>query len=209
MSVEQDRFLVGIDEVGRGCLAGPVWACAYVFRVPGTVVKYLKDSKKVSVSRREKLVPELESLGWFGHGFIRADGVDAMGIGVATFAAMRLAVLALQESMGVPFERLDVVIDGNQLPKNWGDLGLGNLSCMVKADDKVSAVSAASILAKVARDKIMADMDALHPGYNFGKHVGYGSPEHLGALKELGPCGMHRMSFEPMKSMRSASLSTG
>lgn len=209
MSIEQERFLVGVDEVGRGCLAGPVWTCAYVFRDPKTVVKYLKDSKKVSASRREKLVPELETLGWFGHGVIRADGVDQMGIGVATFAAMRLAVIALQESMGVPFERLDVVIDGNQLPKNWGDLGLGNLSCMIKADDKVHAVSAASVLAKVARDKVMANMDSLHPGYNFAKHVGYGSPEHLLALRELGPCGMHRMSFEPMKSMCAARLSTG
>lgn len=209
MTLAGQRILVGIDEVGRGCLAGPVSTCAYAFRDPATVVKYLKDSKKLSPSRREKLVPELEQLGWFGHGSIRADGIDQMGIGVATFAAMKLSVIALQKSIGVPFERLAVVIDGNQLPKDWADLGLGELNCLVKADDTVPAVSAASVLAKVARDKVMESLDALHPGYGFASNAGYGAPIHLRALDEIGPCAIHRMSFAPMSRMRAAALATG
>lgn len=196
-----ERFLVGVDEVGRGCLAGPVWACAYAFRVPGTVVKHLKDSKKVTALRREKLVPQLAAVGWCGHGHISPAGIDELGIGRATFAAMKLAVQALQQSMAVPFERLDVVVDGNLVPKDWCDLGLGSLSCLIKADDSVPAVSAASVLAKVARDRLMKDLCAAHPGYAFSEHAGYGTAKHQKAIATLGACPAHRMTFAPLNQL--------
>lgn len=196
------RVLVGVDEVGRGCLAGPVWACAYAFRAPGTTVKYLADSKKVSKPRREKLVPELQSLGWFGHGLVSPAGIDEVGIGRATFAAMKLAVQDLRESSGLTYDQFDVVVDGNLLPKDWADLPLGGLTGLVKADASVPEVSAASVLAKVARDSLMRRLGAVHPGYAFDEHAGYGTPKHLQAIATLGPSTAHRMSFAPMNQRR-------
>lgn len=204
--MDAPRILVGVDEVGRGSLAGPVWACAYAFREAGTVVKYLRDSKKVSPSRREKLVPELEALGWFGHGRIEPDIIDNVGIGPATFAAMRLAVVALQQAAAIPFEQLDVVVDGDRLPRGWASLGLGSLRCLIKADDTVPAVSAASVLAKVARDNLMRRLCTEYPGYAFSEHAGYGTAKHRQALTTLGPCPSHRMSFAPLNQRQPAPL---
>lgn len=195
--------LVGIDEVGRGCLAGPVWACAYAFH-PGTDrLAGLKDSKKLSPKKRESLKDPLQSCGWHGHGLVDSRGIDAVGIGPATFMAMHAALLKFQAVSGLDWSRLRVVIDGNVLPRGpeWAGLGLGKLSCLVKADDLVPAVSAASVLAKVERDSMMKLKSLRHPGYEFEKNFGYGSFEHMAAVADLGPSIIHRMSFAPMKHM--------
>lgn len=206
LEAENRTVLVGIDEVGRGCLAGPVWACAYAFHPGIESVKGVKDSKKLSPKKRESLKDPLKAAGWHGHGVVEPqgeEGIDAMGIGPATFLAMHRALVNFQAASGLPWSALDVVIDGNVLPKSaeWVALGLGRISCIVKADDLVPAVSAASVLAKVERDALMADMAFRHPGYGFEGNAGYGSSDHMAALAVQGPTPQHRMSFAPMKHM--------
>lgn len=185
--------LVGVDEVGRGCLAGPVSACAYAFRDGFSTAPRLRDSKKLSASVRESLVPVLEAYGFSGHGSATALEVDELGINAANFLAMRRAVIALAEASSISLSRLHVVVDGNQVPP-FVDL-VGRLQCLVKADDLLPAVSAASVLAKVRRDRWMSEMDATFPGYGFGSHAGYGTKAHMDAIEVLGPCSLHRMSF--------------
>ena len=196
----QGLLLVGIDEVGRGCIAGHVRACAYSFLIQRTRVEGLRDSKKVSVKKRNMMVPILESVGRFGHGFSSAETIDRYGITVATFAAMREALVALQNKLAVSWDQICVVVDGNVAPP-WDDLGLGKIICMPKADDLVAEVSAASVLAKVLRDKEMAEFNSLYPGYGFADHVGYGTAAHFAAIGDRGPCSLHRMTFEPLKSL--------
>lgn len=191
--------LVGVDEVGRGCLAGPVWACAYAFLPGTTAIKGLRDSKKLSARARQRLVAPLQEAGHFGHGRVEADEIDRIGIVPATFEAMRRALVQLQHASGLPWSALDVVVDGNVLPR-WDDLPLGHLHCQVKADDLVPQVSAASVLAKVARDTLMAQMEADYPGYGFSQHAGYGTPVHLQAIQRLGATSLHRHSFAPLRA---------
>ena len=198
------KLLVGVDEVGRGCLAGPVWASAFAWRDPAVQVEGLKDSKKLSPKRREALAPRLQECGWVGHGVIEAEEIDRIGILPATFAAMRQAVLNLSAQSGVALGELEIVIDGNLLP-DWSDLNLGEMWCLVKADDLVPQVSAASVLAKVGRDRLMASLETVHPGYGFGQHAGYGTAQHISAIETLGATALHRMSFAPLnKSARAA-----
>lgn len=194
------KLLVGVDEVGRGCLAGPVWASAFAWRDSAVQVEGLKDSKKLSPKKREALVPPLQERGWFGHGVIAAEDIDRMGILRATFAAMRQAVVNLATQAGVAPGDLEVCVDGNLLP-DWSDLGLGEMWCLVKADDLVPQVSAASVLAKVGRDQLMASLDAAHPGYGFGQHAGYGTAKHMAAIETLGATVLHRMSFAPLNKL--------
>lgn len=194
------KLLVGVDEVGRGCLAGPVWASAFAWRDPAVVVDGLKDSKKLSPKKREALAPQLQERGWYGHGIVTAEEIDRMGILKATFAAMRQAVLNLATQSGVALADLEVCVDGNLLP-DWSDLGLGEMWCLVKADDLVPQVSAASVLAKVGRDQLMASLDAVHPGYGFGQHAGYGTAQHISAIETLGATALHRMSFAPLNKL--------
>lgn len=195
---------VGIDEVGRGCLAGPVSACAFAWRSRQAQEQALewglRDSKKLSAKMREALVPRLQPVGWFGHGEVPAAGVDEMGIQVATFYAMQLALQQLHACSGIPYAAMEVVIDGNVVP-SWPDLGLGELRCEIKADDRVSEVSAASVLAKVQRDQAMARMDQVYQGYGFAQHAGYGTAMHLSAIDRLGPTHLHRMSFAPLNRL--------
>lgn len=194
-------WIVGIDEVGRGCLAGPVAACAYGFRrgsgaSDGPIVG-LRDSKKLSARQREALVPRLKLAGIWGHGSVKAGSIDSQGIGPATFAAMREALEGFQHASGALWSEMAVVIDGSALPR-WRDLPLHSLTCLVKADDLLPQVSAASVLAKVQRDRQMALMDVVYPGYGFARHAGYGTAAHVAAIDTLGPCPLHRMSFAPM-----------
>lgn len=182
--------VAGVDEVGRGALAGPVTAGACVF-APGTVIPGLADSKKLTPAARERL-----------DGLIRASAlrisvahvapgrIDAVGIAAATVAAMRDALQAL----GCAVDH--ALVDG--LPV---DLGVPS-TAVIKGDDSVRAIAAASIVAKVARDALMVALDAEHPGYGLAGNKGYGSSDHLSALESLGPCPIHRMSFGPCCSPR-------
>jgi ribonuclease HII len=183
-------LIAGVDEAGRGPLAGPVYAAAVILD-PARPIAGLRDSKVLSPGRRERLAVEIRasSLAW---AVASADvtEIDALNILQATLVAMRRAVEALAPA---PAEAL---IDGNQVPR---------LSCparaIVNGDRDVAAISAASILAKTARDAVLAELHLIYPLYGFARNKGYGTPEHLAALAQHGPCPAHRRSFAPVSHM--------
>ncbi|MEJ2090069.1 MAG: ribonuclease HII [Gammaproteobacteria bacterium] len=178
----------GVDEVGRGPLAGPVVAAAVVFgaRRP----EGLKDSKRLTARRRSVLAVEIESaaLAW-GIGRASVAEIDRLNILRASHLAMQRAVLALGTRPEV------LLVDGNLLP--FFDIPA---VAVVKGDDRVPEISAASIIAKVARDEEMAALAERYPGYGFERHKGYATSEHLAALELLGPTPAHRQSFAPVRS---------
>lgn len=181
--------IVGVDEVGRGCWAGPVVAGAVILGEP---IEGLKDSKKLSKKRREELAAEIKGKALaIGIGWVDAQSIDKLGITAAVKMAMERAVAELS------IEYDQVVVDGhfNFLTENPKAVAI------IKADDTVPAASAASIVAKVARDNYMTEIAAEHPDYGFEAHVGYGTAAHLKALKELGVSDLHRKSFKPIKVM--------
>ena len=183
--------MAGVDEAGRGPLAGPV-AVAAVILDPDRRIEGLDDSKKLSAVRREALYPLIieRAAAWHIE-LVPAEEIDRLNILQATLEGMRRCVLALGPQVEL------VRIDGNAVPKG--------LPCMAEAlvggDALEPAIMAASILAKVARDEAMLALEARHPGYGFARHKGYGTPEHLEALHRLGPCPAHRRGFEPVKSL--------
>jgi len=181
-------MVVGIDEVGRGCWAGPVVAGAVILSEP---IKGLKDSKLLSKKQREKLDAEIRvSAVAFGLGWVPAEEIDEVGLTEAVRLAMERALVCIT----VEYERL--VIDGNYnfFPDN------PKSTAIVGADNSVPAVSAASILAKVARDRYMAEVALRFPGYGFEKHVGYGTAEHQLALEANGLTELHRRCFKPIQA---------
>ena len=188
--------VAGVDEAGRGPLAGPVVAAAVILpAAPVALLAGLDDSKKLTAAVRERLGVAIraEALAW-ALGWADAAEIDPVNILQATLLAMRRALLAL------PVRPTAVRIDGNRLPDR-ADLGIdGEFVAIVGGDRREAAIAAASILAKTARDAYMADADRLHPGYGFALHKGYGTVRHLAALDQLGPCPLHRRSFEPVRS---------
>jgi ribonuclease HII len=180
---------VGIDEVGRGCWAGPLVAGAVALAEP---VAGLRDSKKLSKKRRETLTAEIyEKAVGTGLGWVWPSEIDAHGVSWAVKTAMERALAEIT----VPYDEL--IIDGNinyfaSNPK---------AQAVIKADDSVPAVSAASIIAKVARDNYMAELGEKYAGYGFDKHVGYGTAAHIAALKLLGVSDIHRLSYKPVKAL--------
>ncbi len=191
--IQVDGPVAGVDEAGRGPLAGPVVAAAVVLH-PERPVDGLADSKKLSAARREQLALEIrqQALAWSVAWSDRAE-IDAKNILAATMLAMRRAILGLRV---VP---VAVQVDGNRLP----DLAFFGYTlpgeAIVAGDSRVASISAASILAKTTRDKIMIDMDALFPGYEFARHKGYGTQLHRDQLQQHGPCDQHRRSFAPVR----------
>ena len=190
--MEQSGFelVVGIDEAGRGPLAGPVVAAAVILH-PERVIAGLGDSKKLSETKRERLFDEIiEHSHAYGIGRATAEEIDQINILQATFLAMQRAVQAM------PIRPHRALVDGNCCP----DLGCPAES-VIKGDQKIEAIMAASILAKVTRDREMRAYDEQYPGYGFAKHKGYGTKQHLEAIHSLGPVAIHRQSFAPIKSM--------
>ncbi|WP_438958388.1 ribonuclease HII [Porticoccus sp.] len=187
------KLLAGVDEVGRGPLAGDVVTAAVILD-PRKPVTGLADSKKLSASRRNQLAEEIreKALSWH---IARAsvDEIDQYNILRATLMAMVRAV------DGLTLKPEYVAVDGNRLP-DWGYAA----EAVVRGDDKVPAISAASILAKVCRDAEMCLAEQAFPGYGFASHKGYGTRAHREAIALLGPCLIHRKSFEPVKSFLSA-----
>ncbi|MCF6217888.1 MAG: ribonuclease HII [Gammaproteobacteria bacterium] len=183
-----NRLTAGVDEVGRGPLAGPVVAAAVILD-PDNPIEGLADSKKISKKRREQLYEEIiqKAMAW---SIARAEveEIDEINILQASLLAMSRAVATL------PISPDHALVDGNKLPL---------LNCtaeaIVKGDEKVPAISAASIIAKVARDREMAAMELKYPGYGFDKHSGYPTKAHMQALKELGVTPIHRRSFAPVR----------
>jgi ribonuclease HII len=178
----------GVDEAGRGPLAGAVFAAAVILD-PARPVPGLADSKTLDAARREALATAIrrDALAWAVATATVAE-IDEMNILRASLAAMARAVEALGVDPG------EVVVDGLHVPPTrWPS------RAVVKGDRLVPAISAASILAKTARDEEMAALDLRFPGYGFARHKGYPTPEHLAALRSLGPCAIHRRSFGPVR----------
>jgi ribonuclease HII len=189
------RLVAGIDEAGRGPLAGPVVAAAVVLDARRPIAG-LADSKTLTAARREQLAGTVaaDSLAW-GLGWADPAEIDVLNILQATMLAMRRALLALR------LAPTHVMVDGNRCPDLQG-LGLRcSTEAVVKGDAKVACISAASILAKVARDDFMCRLDERYPGYGFAVHKGYPTREHLAALSRLGPAPVHRRSYAPVQSL--------
>ena len=178
----------GIDEVGRGCLAGPVYAAAVILP-PNHGLSGLRDSKALSAAQRERLAPQIQAcaLGW-AIGIATVEEIDRINILQATFLAMRRAVEAL------PLVPTVCLVDGNRPPPLPGAV-----RTIVGGDRRVDAIMAAAIIAKVARDAEMARLDEQFPGYGLAAHKGYGTPVHLEALRRLGASAVHRRSFAPCR----------
>ena len=190
--------LLGIDEVGRGCWAGPLVAGAVVLPVP---IDGLRDSKKLSKKKREQLALEINDTAQVGIGWVWPDEIDEWGLTKSVQFAMLRAVKDLHNHGGVYEE---IIIDGNYNFLNCVT-GLrcdaGQISTMIRADDIVPEVSAASIVAKVARDAYMTEIAISYPEYAFEKNVGYGAPSHIDALKTYGVTNIHRKSYKPIKAL--------
>ena len=180
---------VGIDEVGRGCWAGPLVAGAVILSSP---IDGLKDSKKLTKRQREKFAAEIKnSAAAVGLGWVQAPEIDKLGLTEAVRLAMRRAVALID------MEYDEIIIDGNinflsDNPKS---------KALVKADDTIPSVSAASIVAKVARDNYMSEIAANYPDYGFVNHVGYGTALHLERLRLHGVSDLHRRSFKPVSAL--------
>ena len=178
------RAFAGIDEAGRGPLAGPVVA-ACVVMPPQPLLPGVDDSKKLSEKRREALFDAVRGCARFvGVGVATAREIDELNILQATFLAMRRAC----EGLAVPAAY--ALVDGNRMPP----LAIPG-ETIVKGDARSASIAAASILAKVSRDRYMEEMDALYPQYQFAKHKGYGTKLHVELLRQYGPCPIHRRSF--------------
>lgn len=185
--------VAGIDEAGRGPLAGPVLAAAVILD-PDRPIGGLDDSKKLPSPRREQLAERIrrDALAW-SIAWADAREIDCMNILQATLLAMRRAVLGLR----VWPDRVEV--DGNRLPNLvFGARRLVG-SAVVGGDARIAAISAASILAKVERDRMMTELDRLYPEYGFARHKGYGTRAHRDCIARLGPCQQHRRSFRPVR----------
>ncbi len=178
------RYICGIDEAGRGPLAGPVVAGAVVLG-PETEILYLNDSKKLSEKKREILYDEIrEKAVAVGVGIVSPARIDEINILQATYEAMRMAVDSLEV-------RPDLLLnDAVTLP----EIEITQVP-IIKGDQKSVSIAAASIIAKVTRDRLMTEYDKVIPGYDFARHKGYGTKKHIEALKELGPSPIHRTTF--------------
>ena len=189
ISQYQGSLLAGVDEVGRGPLAGDVVAAAVILD-PDKPIAGLDDSKKLSEKRRESLFVEIQyhALSW---SIARASvaEIDQLNILHASMLAMKRAVEAL------PSQPEHVLVDGNRVP-DWRYPA----EAVVKGDSRVQAIAAASILAKVTRDREMIAMETLYPGYGFAGHKGYPTKVHMAALEALGPTPIHRRSFAPVRA---------
>lgn len=183
-------MICGVDEAGRGPLAGPVFAAAVILD-PEQPIDGLADSKKLSARKRERLVAEirLKALAW-AIGVASVDEIDCLNVLQATLLAMSRAVAAL------PVRPKEVLIDGNRCPVL--DLPV---RAIVRGDATVAEISAASIVAKTARDAEMLRLHAKFPQYGFDRHFGYGTAAHLAALREHGPSQCHRRSFAPVRAI--------
>ncbi|MCX6789129.1 MAG: ribonuclease HII [Candidatus Gribaldobacteria bacterium] len=204
MNAKKQKIVFGIDEVGRGSLAGPVMACAIVAELrklkelgslqqQGT--EFHRDSKRLSPKQREEIYEILKkdpSVEW-GIGKVSEKVIDKINIFQATKLAMEKAVLALEKKIGQPADML--LIDGN--------FGIGlarSQQSIIKGDEKIFLISLASIIAKVERDRLMTRLHCQYPQYGFNQHKGYGAKQHLLAIEKFGPCPLHRQSFSPIKT---------
>lgn len=180
------KLIAGVDEVGRGCLAGPVIAAAVIFKnnIPG-----LKDSKKLSIKKRQKLSLIIMENSYFSFGSASVKEIDEINILQASLLAMKRAILNLSVEPG------KVLIDGTHKP----DLNV-DTQTIIGGDSLIDEISAASIVAKVYRDNLMIEFDKQYPKYGFLSHKGYGTKAHKEAILKYGPTSIHRMTFKGVVS---------
>lgn len=187
------QFIAGIDEVGRGSLAGPVVASAVILppSPKGNWLSWVRDSKEISVKKREALIePIMGSAITVGIGTVPPDAIDLWGISKATRAAMNIAIGKLRQCPQC------ILIDAVKLPH------LKILQKSIIHGDRLSqSIACASIIAKVHRDRMMKEFNEIYPGYGFARHKGYGTREHISSLRQLGPSPIHRRSFAPLRNM--------
>lgn len=187
--IAQGLTVCGVDEAGRGPWAGPVVAAAVILD-PGNIPAGLNDSKKLTEARRETLFDPIMQSAIVGVGIIPAARIDDLNILQATFAAMVKAIAELARPADI------ALIDGNRAPP---------LSCkaetIIGGDATSLSIAAASIIAKVTRDRLMHELDRQYPDYHFASHKGYGTQAHAAALARLGPCPEHRKSFAPIRAL--------
>lgn len=180
--------ITGIDEVGRGPLGGPVVVSAVILD-PHNIPEGLRDSKQMSAKKREAVFDAILKSSHVSIASVSAQMIDKINIREATLLAMTRAANGLEVTPGWH------LIDGNAIPKPL----IGKADFIIKGDAKCLSISAASIVAKVTRDRMMERAAKTYPGYGFEKHAGYGTSVHLAAIAEQGPCPLHRMSFRPLK----------
>lgn len=201
-------FVIGTDEAGRGPLCGPVVAAAAIYRDPTfsipedkiKAMEYVRDSKKLSPKKREEIFDFIHENFYIGIGLCDHKTIDEINILEASFLAMKKAMTDLKTKFHHELPNFDndiILVDGNKK--------IPNLSLYQKAvvggDRIVKSISAASIIAKVTRDRLMLEMHAKYPLYGFDKHKGYGTKLHMEMLEKYGPCEIHRQTFEPMPSL--------
>jgi ribonuclease HII len=189
-------LVAGVDEAGRGPLAGPVYAAAVILD-PRRPIAGLDDSKRLTPAARAALEPRIQarSLAW-SVAWASAEEIDRLNILRASLLAMGRAVAQLDPRPG------RVLVDGNRCPEDLHCPG----EAIVGGDGLIPAIGAASILAKVARDRLMEGLEIAYPGYGFARHKGYPTREHREALARLGPCPEHRRSFAPVRALLSEDL---
>ncbi len=191
------EFVIGVDEAGRGPLAGPVVAAAVILCRP--CVPGLDDSKKLTREQRAVIEPRIRRRCAYGIGVVEVEDIDRINIFQATMWAMTMAVVRLVEALGR--EPDAVLVDGNLTPHGRQPDWRWPARAIVGGDASERCISAASILAKEHRDRIMRDYHRSHPHYGWETNVGYGTPEHLTALREHGPSPLHRRSFAPVAQL--------
>lgn len=181
--------VIGVDEVGRGCLAGPVYAAACIIN-PENEWQHYTDSKKLTANRRAVLSEEIEVNHRVGIGFATVEEITKLNILNAALLAMKRAILKLD------VDTAHVLVDGTQKIPNLEGY---EQTTLVKGDLRAAPVAAASIVAKVTRDNVLEDLSKIYPGYGFEKHKGYGTPVHKTFIRDLGPCPEHRPTFAGVK----------
>ncbi|OGS06775.1 MAG: ribonuclease HII [Elusimicrobia bacterium RIFOXYA12_FULL_51_18] len=190
-------YLIGVDEAGRGPMAGPVTAAAAF--IPPAAYPFLtevNDSKKLSEKKRETLLVRMRASGVrFGFGFASPREIDEVNILNATFRAMSRASVRLASALGAGPSDILLLVDGPHRIRNFSF----RQEAVVKGDGKSLSIAAASIFAKVVRDRWMMELDRRWPGYGFAIHKGYGTKDHMSSLDSLGPCPEHRLSFAPVR----------
>jgi ribonuclease HII len=183
--------ICGVDEAGRGPWAGPVVAASVMFTDTDTIPAGLNDSKKLSATARDALFDAIHARAVVGVGIASVVEIDQLNIWGATALAMRRAVLAMNISPEL------ALIDGNLTPPHL----LCEARTVVKGDSISLSIAAASIIAKVTRDRLMHALATTYPAYGFERHAGYGTPQHINALETHGPCPAHRTSFAPIRAL--------
>ena len=184
-----DNEIIGVDEVGRGCLAGPVVSAAVILK-KNVQIKNLKDSKKLTFEQRVEVSKDIKGKSFFAIGMASVKEIEKLNILQASLLSMKRAILSLPKKPNL------ILVDGIFAPQI-----LIKCRTIIKGDEKIKCISAASILAKVHRDKIMIKMSKKYKNYSWNKNFGYGTKQHILGLKKHGLTSMHRKNFKPIHKM--------